>query len=470
MIKLNDYMMYGKWEEWLKVKNKIIPENHVKRIKQLQKFKMFFENDNDILKEYYKNLFISNGLYKGSSFNEMMAIVNFSRTFTDIVLKLCLSVPPHFIVDDEYLQKKVNNYTKKIEWNSKLKEILASMTYGGNVFVREIVSNNKKTIQVLDSSKVFLFKNSFDGSLNSLIILSQMSKDQYNACIYDYEKNINIFLNIVTNDDGEIESIVNYKNTNITNKVYNFTLFSPNEYDVSPYSFIETLQANYINRFNQLSKMIDIFAAPIVTGPNLIQDDDIEDSSASLVVNPVGDIRSINVQKRNTIETGSYVGLDEGEQIKYVQTQTQIEEQIKYIRMIEDSIVNTSRLENIVYDKNIRSQVTSSKAFRMLFNNALDTARDYCSAMGYHIVDILKYNLEIPEEKNIEIIWNDGLMEFYDEKIENATKRIDNGTMSTIEAIMYIDGVSKEQADKVVENIKELKIDEEGGEQNDGNI
>lgn len=91
---------------------------------------------------------------------------------------------------------------------------------------------------------------------------------------------------------------------------------------------------------------------------------------------------------------------------------------------------------------------------RIYFDQGLKEALLVAGKLAYkHKVPVMgQYLNKEPELAHIE--WQDGLPIDESELIENETNRIDNGTQSAIDAIMKIDGLSREDATAKYERIK----------------
>ena len=128
-----------------------------------------------------------------------------------------------------------------------------------------------------------------------------------------------------------------------------------------------------------------------------------------------------------------------------------------YIQDLEDSIVSASRMETIVTDRKTRSQVTSSKALKMLYLNAIQKSDNYVNNMKGGLIKILKRILNLKDDVIINITFNNGVPEFEDETIENVILKLENNLISHTDAIAKLDGITIEEAKRKYEEIKKEK-------------
>lgn len=100
----------------------------------------------------------------------------------------------------------------------------------------------------------------------------------------------------------------------------------------------------------------------------------------------------------------------------------------------------------------IRKRNRKISYYDMAIKQMLSVSQDLGQAWGIQIDGVRPKSTEIPT-----VNWGDGVINDQTEMVEIATQRIDNGTMSRADAIVYLDDISPEKAKEKV-----TEIDDEG--------
>jgi ABC-type amino acid transport substrate-binding protein len=98
----------------------------------------------------------------------------------------------------------------------------------------------------------------------------------------------------------------------------------------------------------------------------------------------------------------------------------------------------------------------SGEAMRRLNSKAISTVNGLRQKLDVLITQAINKELALKNKKQeIEISWEDLFMDSDSEKLDYVTKRLDNGTMSKVEAIMYMDDITEEEAKVKLNQINE---------------
>lgn len=453
-------------EEYLGEKKPLIPENHVKRIKEIQKYKMIYAGERDLLTQYYKNELIKYGVFKDNNFNAMMIIPNYCRKNTNDVVETSISTPPIITSTKKQDNNKIQAYLKTTEILSrKLQQIFINVHITGNCFVRIINDGKKKIPQILGTEQCFIVTDIMTNETTAYIVYTlyqevkgKNKKDKAKILISErgrdtlYEADINsgymynIKLINKTEYDNDDFSILNFV---VNPMIDNY------EYGISAYSDADAIQSNLIRNINILEVVVEKFSQPILTGPAINQDNEDENDDIKYVqlVND-GVLLGQQSARKDMELAGKYVVNESEKDLKYVEYHGAIQETLSFIEMLKGEVIEALGGDELLRENMDLSRVDSSKAYRMLFFRLLNTCDKYTNAMTETFKKLIARLVNVSKEEEISVIWQEGLPDFVDERVEYATNRINNGTFSVVDAIAYIDDISNDEATKKADKIK----------------
>ena len=107
--------------------------------------------------------------------------------------------------------------------------------------------------------------------------------------------------------------------------------------------------------------------------------------------------------------------------------------------------------------RNESVNVDSSKALRLLYSQAINLAEQYCESIKNDLEILIKNLAKLSKNANVNVLFFPGVADFPEERAEYARKRIEDGTFSVVDALMYQDNLSEEDAVLKYEKILEYK-------------
>ena len=438
------------YSDFLSLNERLFPKSHLDRIRNIDRYEMIYYNDKEELYNYYTNQIRACDIYKESTFNKMMIINNYCNRATISLVDLITSKRPVFVSNTKSNTKKINKYIDENDFIKVINEIIIKIDVTGDCFCRVIENDEgEKDIQIFNTQQCFILKDEYTNRIKGYAVISHIGQEKGND-VYEIlvsTKKKDYFYKVTT--VGELISEVRLLNERNVNdfSVIHFNVYNGKSgYGISTYKAMETIQSNAINRINQLSRIQDKFSSPLMVGPEL-----------DIVNNEGEDDEEMQQDYIRKIETGTYLATDDANNVKYLQWTAPMTETRSYIQDLEDSIVSASRMETIVTDRKTRSQVTSSKALKMLYLNAIQKSDNYVNNMKGGLIKILKRILNLKDDVIINITFNNGVPEFEDETIENVILKLENNLISHTDAIAKLDGITIEEAKRKYEEIKKEK-------------
>lgn len=448
----------------LKVGEPLIPKNHVKRLENLDVYKLLYDGNRESLENYYRDELIRYGVYKADSDNKMMVITNYCRQATRDLIWLAISSNPLISSDKKTENKKIQKWMNEKNVNKKLIEkILINCHVTGNCFVRIVPSKGTyNDFQVLDSEQVFPIIDLMTNTVKSYVmiyrytrgnekraryLISEWGKDT----VYDVALNGDTIANI---------QLVGSNATGINGySIVNFVVnegLAYSEYGVSAYNDATSLQSSIVRALNTIIVIQERYSHPILQGPREI----VENVANGCI--GIDDENSCSVNQNNIRDEieimGKLVEIDGDRGFEYVQFKGYTEIYQKFIdECLEPKIVKALGNMETLVNRRENVNVDSSKALRLLYSNAINLAEGYCDGIKGKLGELVRILTKLNENSNVNVIFYPGVADFPEEREEYANRRVINGTFSQVDSIMYQDGVSEEEAIAKLKKINEDK-------------
>jgi len=214
-------------------------------------------------------------------------------------------------------------------------------------------------------------------------------------------------------------------------------LTSDSAFSDDDYTDIEDIVTEIQTRIQQIAKVLDKHAEPLLSGP-----------ASALTLDP-------DTGERVMVAGGNFLMRETNDDpiVEYITWDAQMDASFKEIELMMNLLAIISEMgPAIFYDEVLKLGSISGRALRMLYINALNkvartrNAFDSVLKRGIYLASQIGYSVTL-ERDDVGIKWNDGLPDDPMEKAEIGKIRLDNAPSdSVISQIMQQDGLSEEQA------------------------
>ena len=455
----------------LKVGNPLIPKNHQKRIENLEVCKLLYDGDRDTLTKYYLDELIKYGVFNEDTYNGKMIINNYCKKATRDLISLSLSSNPSITSDKKNDNTKLTSWIKEKKVYKKLIEkILINCHVTGNCFVRIIPKEGQYNgFQILDTEQVFIITDELDGEVKALVSISRYTENGIKKAryliseygldtVYDVELSGETISNIklVGRKKTGIEgfSIVNFiVNETLNNNEYGSTAYTPDAISA---------QSAIIKAENTIVVLQERYGSPIIEGPEIPEAEMEEDGLVNGCINGgridgEGGILQDNV-RRDLMIVAKYFGNNTGTPLKIHEIKGHTDVYADFIKNnLEPQCVKALGGMETLLQRNESVNVDSSKALRLLYSQAINLAEQYCESIKNDLEILIKNLAKLSKNANVNVVFYPGVADFPDERAEYSRKRIEDGTFSVVDALMYQDNLSEEDAVTKYKKILEYK-------------
>lgn len=472
------YLSIHSIEDILSIGAPIIPENQEDRIYNLGIFKLLYNGDRELITKHYKEEFIEYGVFKPNTYNSMMIINNYCRQSTVDLINLATASLPLISADKSSDNKKISRWANENSIHKRLIEkVLINCHVSGNCFVHIIPQPDDEfnSFQVLDSGQVFVITDEITGAVTAYVAVNiYKDKNGKHGRYLVSEKGVDTVYNVRFNGNkiSEIREVgsvnTGWDTFSIFNFVVNENLDFP-EYGVSGYSDAVSLQSNITRALNTVSVIQEKYASPILTGPDI--PDAHSNESSEVVGTMAGRTYStlwLPDTIRNELElTGRYIANDSDKKIEYVEFKGNTDIYNEFIKKtLEPAIIKAlGGMETLRQDSELPPDVDSSKALRLLYSQAINITERYCESVKGQLEKLCHIIAKMGKNTNVSIVFYPGMADFPDERAEYARGRMADGTFSKVDAIMYMDNVSEDDArkkcDKILADNEQYNINNE---------
>lgn len=231
------------------------------------------------------------------------------------------------------------------------------------------------------------------------------------------------------------------------------TLTSDRLFGIDDYGSIDSIISELIIRVSQISKMLDKFASPSMTGP-----------ASALTFN--------ETLQEWQLKVGDYYPLEDSSSAKpeYLVWDANMDANFKQIELLTNQLYTISEMGSAVFGDltNKTGDVPSGSALRRLMMSPLAKARRIANSFDSVIKKIISacvtiYNTEILHEE-ISVKWNDGLPADPSEDAEIMSIRTGaKPTISQYTAICRLDKMSADDADTELAMIRADEVEATAG-------
>ena len=477
---LNNYKI-NNINEIVGIGKKIVPDCFVSRFDEIDKYNMLYENDREKIYKLYLNEMYKYDIFKKANYNPMMLTPNYCSQSTKALIKYTMSENPIYSVSSKDIEYTniLNKYVKHFEFNEKIKEIIEKIDVSGNCFVRIVPSavlKNYYTLQILNTEQVYVVSDIITDETTAYITYSILSQDDENnyyarILVAEYGKNTYYDARISSGIITDLKFLKSEKTNFEGFSIFNFLVnrdFNNKNYGVSSYRELMPLQSNYIVGINMIMTIVSRYSAPTLAGPPLTSPAGREVAAGGVNIPniPIPQTK-INtgaavagapaVDAGHSVQSlaGKYLNIQNKDDIipAYIEYDAKLQQQMDfYAKFIRNDIGNFSAFPEIVKDEETwGANITSGKALKLKNMSAIDKATLYTNTIKDKLCDILQILTGINDK--IIINFQDGIVDFEDEQLAYASGRLANGTFSKADAIQYLDGLTKEEAEKKVEEI-----------------
>lgn len=399
-------------------------------------------------------------------------VTNYFKLVTDKTLGLLLNEKPNVIGSTKEMTKQLNDLIENTGFWAVLQDTFKTFSsHGDGVFFLSKDSSGSPVVNAVNPAN--WFKISSEGNIKKIkchLLYQEIYKETfeglgatYKDVIWDithirflkhykgyYIEQYWTYNNGVlgkavdyTKDDG---TVVPEEGKRVETGLSDFAVWDVNNsrsidemYGISDYSAFDTLVSLKEKKLAQLDGVTDKHYDPMITGPRSALGENEETGE-------------VEFKGR-----GKYIGVNQGEEVKYVAWDAKTEAINELIDKCNDEIAILSEMGKAFMSGDYQSNV-SGEALKTMIKSALDKVSRSIDTLDPVIKRVLCLLLMLegvsakPSDINIE--WQDGISESDKTKSETIKERVESGTISKKRAMMKYDGMTEEQANAELVQIK----------------
>lgn len=467
-----EYWGIHNFDEILAIGKPIIPKNHQKRIENLETCKLLYDGDRDLLTKYYLDELIKYGVFNEDTYNGKMIINNYCKKATRDLISLSLSSNPSITADKKNDNIKLMNWIKEKNIYKKLIEkIFVWCHVSGNCFVHIIPKDGLYNgFQVLNTEQVFPITDEIDGTLKGYVSITRYNQgDTKKARYLISEWGIDSVYDVELNGDKIVNiQLIGSKKTGIDGfSIVNFFVNEDlvnNEYGMSAYTADAiSSQSAIVKAENTIVVLQERYGSPIIEGPEIPEVEMEQEGAINGCINGgridgEGGILQDNV-RRDLMIIAKYFGNNTGTPLKIHEIKGHTDIYADFIKNnLEPQCIKALGNMETLIQRSDKVNVDSSKALRLLYSNAINLAEQYCESIKGNLEWLIKNITKLSKNTNVNVVFFPGIADTVEERAAFASSRVENGTYSIIDSIMYQDNLSEEDAIRKYEKIKEYNI------------